>query len=280
MLIGYTICLLIATVNGGLGIPVVQAIASGLIIVAVLKFRIAAYALEAIIVLYLIGSIATTLRLCRPLAYYWNISLEGSCGDAVTAELAAAVINMVLDIIAVLLPIPIIWKLQMATEKKVAVTATFGLGMVISIINLIRLVKVLDCTLDQDLTYCTADNSILTVAEMAVGILVACAPTIGPAILRSRRRRFAEQEQSPSNGSNASGGRWPLKRLRQNTTASSSSTADHHPYGQFTSVHYETNLEMHSQNSRSGLVQSIQQNELTSIDSMPRDVEQTQIIYQ
>ncbi|KAL3253514.1 hypothetical protein ABHI18_009457 [Aspergillus niger] len=96
MLIGYTICLLIATVNGGLGIPVVQAIASGFNIVAVLK----------------------------------NISLEGSCGDAVTAELAAAVINMVLDIIAVLLPIPIIWKLQMATEKKVAVTATFGLGLV------------------------------------------------------------------------------------------------------------------------------------------------------
>ncbi|GKZ74138.1 hypothetical protein AnigIFM50267_011379 [Aspergillus niger] len=187
---------------------------------------------------------------------------------------------MVIDIIAVLLPIPIIWKLQMATEKKVAVTATFGLGLVISIINLIRLVKVLDCTLDQDLTCCTADSSILTVAEMAVGILVACAPTIGPAILPSRRRRSAEQEQSPSNSSNASGGRWPLKRLRQNTTACSSSTADHHLYGQFTSVHYETSLEMHSQNSRSGLVQSIQQKELTSIDSMPRDVEQTQIIYQ
>ncbi|PYH31614.1 uncharacterized protein BO87DRAFT_442259 [Aspergillus neoniger CBS 115656] len=284
----------VATVNGGVGIPLTQAIASGLSITSVLKatcfrlaildlyintfpvqtFCIAAYVLEGIIVLYLIGSIATTLRLCRPLAYYWNPSLEGSCGNALTAELAAAVINMILDIIAVILPVPVIWKLQMATEKKVAVTATFGLGLVISVINLIRLIKVLDCTLDQDLTYCTADSAILTVAEMAVGIMVACAPTFGPVICPSRRRRFAEQEQGLSCSRHASGGRWLLKRSRQNTTASSPSTAEHHPYRQFISVHYDASLAMQSQNSRTGLVQNIHQNKHPSEESMPGDVEQ------
>ncbi|OJI88506.1 hypothetical protein ASPTUDRAFT_206339 [Aspergillus tubingensis CBS 134.48] len=306
MLIGYTTCLLVATIKGGVGIPLTQAIASGLSIMSVLKtffasqlfwaigiacfrlaildlyihtfpvqtFCIVAYVLEGIIVLYLIGSIATTLRLCRPLAYYWNPSLEGSCGNAVTAELAAAVINMILDIIAVILPVPVIWKLQMATEKKVAVIATFGLGLVISVINLIRLIKVLDCTLDQDLTYCTADSAILTVAEMAVGIMVACAPTFGPVICPSRRRRFAKQDQGLSCSSHASGGRWPLKRSRQNTTASSPSTAEHHPYRQFTSVHYDASLEMQSQNSRTGLVQNIHRNKHPSEDSMPAGVEQ------
>ncbi|OJZ81675.1 hypothetical protein ASPFODRAFT_65074 [Aspergillus luchuensis CBS 106.47] len=233
MLIGYTTCLLVATVNGGVG---TQAIVSGLSITSVLKtffasqlfwaigiacfrlaipdlyihtfpvqrFCIAAYVPEGTIVPYLIGSIATTLRLCRPLAYYWNPSLEGSCDNAVTAELAAAVINMILDIIAVLLKVPVIWNLQMAINKKVAVTATFGLGLV----------------------------AILTVAEMAVGIMVACAPTFGPVICPSRRRRFAEQEQGLSGSSHASGGRWPLKRSRQNAIASSASTPEHHPYRQ------------------------------------------------
>lgn len=37
MLIGYTTCLLVATVKGGVGIPLTQAIASGLSIMSVLK---------------------------------------------------------------------------------------------------------------------------------------------------------------------------------------------------------------------------------------------------
>ncbi|RAH53681.1 hypothetical protein BO85DRAFT_480887 [Aspergillus piperis CBS 112811] len=265
MLIGYTTCLLVATVNGGVG---TQDIAPGLIITSVLKtffasqlfwaigiacfrlaipdlyihtfpvqrFCIAAYVPEGTIVLYLIGSIATTLRLCRPLAYYWNPSLEGSCDNAVTAELAAAVINMILDIIAVLL--------------KVAVTATFGLGLV----------------------------AILTVAEMAVGIMVTCAPTFGPVICPSRRRRFAEQEQGLSGSSHASGGRWPLKRSRQNAIASSASTPEHHPYRQFTSVHYDTSLEMQSENSRSGLIRNFHQNTHPSKVSMSGQVEQAQTL--
>lgn len=37
MLIGYTTCFLVATVNGGVGTPLIQAIASGLSITSVLK---------------------------------------------------------------------------------------------------------------------------------------------------------------------------------------------------------------------------------------------------
>jgi hypothetical protein len=43
-----------------------------------------------------------------------------------------------------------------------------------------------------DYTFCTANKAILTVAEMAVGITVACVPILGPVIFPERRRRFAK----------------------------------------------------------------------------------------
>lgn len=59
----------------------------------------------------------------------------------------------------------------------------------ISAINLARIIQVLRCSLN-DFAYCTADAAILTVAEMAVGIIVSCVPMLGPVIFPERRRRF------------------------------------------------------------------------------------------
>ncbi|RAH58923.1 hypothetical protein BO85DRAFT_511357 [Aspergillus piperis CBS 112811] len=221
MLVGYTACLLVSTVNGGVGMHIARAMVSGFDVVlglkaffasqffwavsiasfrlaildfyiqtfTVFKFRIAAYTLATIVVLFFIGSLTTTLRLCRPIAFNWDTTLNGSCGNEATAELAAAAFNMVLDIVIVLLPLPVTWKLQMTTQKKAAA----------------------------DFTYCTADSAILTVAEMAVGILVACVPTLGPVLLPSRRKRFTERAK-PVGGSGVSGAGSSIRSLKNNSS--------------------------------------------------------------
>jgi len=141
--------------------------------------------------------------------------VPGSCGDLETAEIAAAAINMVLDVVIVLLPLPIVWKLQMPTQRKIGITITFALGLrqdrlhtrmpltllgqavrsyspnSIAGINLARIIKVLTCSL-QDFTYCTRDSAILTVAEMALGIILACVPTFVPIF---SRRHFISPTQ-------------------------------------------------------------------------------------
>lgn len=43
--------------------------------------------------------------------------------------MAAAAINMVLDVVIVLLPLPIVWRLQMPTQRKLGITVTFALGL-------------------------------------------------------------------------------------------------------------------------------------------------------
>ena len=82
-----------------------------------------------IVGLFYVGSITTTLRLCQPVKFNWDRTVSGSCGNLGTAEMAAAAINMVLDVLIVLLPLPVVWKLQMPTQKKLAVTVTFALGL-------------------------------------------------------------------------------------------------------------------------------------------------------
>jgi hypothetical protein len=44
-------------------------------------------------------------------------------------EIASVVVNLVLDSAVVLVPVPVVWKLQMPRNKKLGVTAMFSLGV-------------------------------------------------------------------------------------------------------------------------------------------------------
>lgn len=83
----------------------------------------------AVVSLFFIGSITTTLSMCRPIAFNWNKTIHGKCGDEAAAEIAAAAFNMALDVIIVLLPFPVIWGLHMSKQKKAGVMVTFALGL-------------------------------------------------------------------------------------------------------------------------------------------------------
>ncbi|KAI2622481.1 hypothetical protein GGR54DRAFT_598680 [Hypoxylon sp. NC1633] len=94
------------------------------------KFQWAAWVAIAFVCAFFVTATATALSLCQPIAFGWNKTISGGyCGDIGQAELAGAAFNMVLDIIIVLLPLPVVWNLQLSTDKKVGITVTFGLGL-------------------------------------------------------------------------------------------------------------------------------------------------------
>ena len=92
-------------------------------------FRSFAYGIAWVVGLFYIGCMTTTLALCRPISHSWNKEISGSCGSIGMAEMIPAAFNMVLDVVIVLLPLPIVWKLQMPKQKKVGVTVIFALGL-------------------------------------------------------------------------------------------------------------------------------------------------------
>ena len=66
---------------------------------------------------------------CRPIAKSWDRSIKGSCGSSLKTAVAAAGANLILDIIAVLLPLPVVWRVQMSFRKKIGVSSSFGLSL-------------------------------------------------------------------------------------------------------------------------------------------------------
>lgn len=82
-----------------------------------------------VVFLYWVASIPSLLFTCRPIAYNWDPSIDGTCGNLKALEISSGVFNMLVDVWVVFLPLPVIWKLQMSRQKKWAVTASFALGL-------------------------------------------------------------------------------------------------------------------------------------------------------
>lgn len=73
--------------------------------------------------------VLTSCLICQPVAYRWNRTIDGICGDQKRLDLFIAVFNLILDVTVVVLPMPILWGLQMPTKKKVVLSGIFGMGI-------------------------------------------------------------------------------------------------------------------------------------------------------
>lgn len=92
-------------------------------------FRYAAYVVMALTAGYAITNLTQLLLICRPVVFNWDKTIVGgTCSTEETPFLASACINMSIDVIIVVLPMPMLWRLQMPTQKKVALSGIFGIG--------------------------------------------------------------------------------------------------------------------------------------------------------
>lgn len=75
-------------------------------------------------------SILANCLICRPLKGWWDVTIEGSsCGNINQLGLYDAIFNFLLDALVVILPMPVLWRLQMPASRKVALTGMFGIGI-------------------------------------------------------------------------------------------------------------------------------------------------------
>ena len=91
-------------------------------------FRNVTYAVMGLIVGLGIGWCLEAVLICRPLRKDWNRQTPGVCGNNKTGVLLGGILNVITDFTMIALPIPMIWRLQMAPQRKIAVTFVFGLG--------------------------------------------------------------------------------------------------------------------------------------------------------
>jgi hypothetical protein len=81
-----------------------------------------------IIILQGVISLILAFSICRPFRYFWTQAVDlddGSCGDVMLFYKTYSIPSLVTDVVMVMLPWPILLKLQMPTTEKVGLILTF-----------------------------------------------------------------------------------------------------------------------------------------------------------
>ncbi|MCJ1426968.1 hypothetical protein MMC29_004871 [Sticta canariensis] len=95
---------------------------------------------------------------------------------------------MITDISILTIPLPVIWKLQMPTQQKIAVSGIFLLGTFVCGISIARFVFLLQISQGlgnaYDVTYNHAPTIYWTQLEGAFAVISACLPTFRPLFKR------------------------------------------------------------------------------------------------
>ncbi|KAI8945997.1 hypothetical protein F4801DRAFT_94977 [Xylaria longipes] len=170
---------------------------------------------------------------CVPPQKSWHRHIPGHCGDPSTNYMVLASIDLTIDIIIIVLPMPVLWRLQLATAKKVSLTFIFGLGFIIIIITSVRIPFF--AQLDPaDITYTVSKIALLSSLVPLLGIINASLPLSGPVF----QRVFATSILSSiGKRSNRSDGTDDFQRLREGeyrftNTVESRETNGSHELGQ------------------------------------------------
>ncbi|KAI9794057.1 MAG: hypothetical protein M1816_006682 [Peltula sp. TS41687] len=155
--------------------------------------------------------LVTFFAQCIPLNYLWDRSIkDGVCIDVVLLMRVTAIVNMASDIIILLMPMPVIWRLpQLSLGQKLGISAMFCLG------GFLVRIFVLSQVSETDPTWSDFNGAAWTYAEACIGILSACLPMIRPlftTFLWKRIRSAVSDRRSTANkGSKSEGSRgtWP-----------------------------------------------------------------------
>lgn len=78
----------------------------------------------------LVSVVLGACLICRPISYAVDKTIRGGhCGNLVAFEEYTAILTAILDVMVIVLPLPILWKLQMGTKRKIELTMVFGVGL-------------------------------------------------------------------------------------------------------------------------------------------------------
>ncbi|KAI9806949.1 MAG: hypothetical protein M1833_002607 [Piccolia ochrophora] len=198
-------------------------------------YRLCVWLIIAATIAYTIGSAVAHFATCEPFAKNFYPMMEGTCFNKSKMALARAVLNVVNDIIILLLPVPILHKLQLPKGQKLALVAVFSTGVFVCVVTVVRLTHYVRLLGSKDLTWDTVNAFTWCIVEVDVGIICACMATLRPLLRRflpSLMGSSGAPKDSHPSGISGSGsrpgldvsGRFSTSKPREFTTLGSRST--------------------------------------------------------
>ncbi|KAN0092112.1 hypothetical protein V8E51_017959 [Hyaloscypha variabilis] len=160
-----------------------------------------------------IAAFTSNILQCTPVSYFWNKAQPGHCipNALITIGMTNGVLSFVGDLVILALPIPMIWKLQINTRRKMALNGIFLLGGFVCLTSIFRFVALARINV-KDITYTQVAPGLWTYIELGIGITCGNLP-----LLRPLFGRFLAGTRSGTNnsgyGNSKSLNSYPLSRV-------------------------------------------------------------------
>lgn len=92
-------------------------------------YRAACYMVAGILTANWIGTTVAGFLMCIPFNYVWDRTIPGGhCFDINSYFRWASLANIVTDVVMLVLPLPVIWKIRTTAHIKIGLTITFATG--------------------------------------------------------------------------------------------------------------------------------------------------------
>jgi hypothetical protein len=125
-------------------------------------FRIVWWANLVYAILWFVGSTAFYIFQCTPVKYYWTrleVAIEhpatpivGKCVSSIASIGTPIMLNTISDLAILLLPVPILFKLQTSLQKQIRLVLLFSLGLVATASGFVRFVFIFQNQTNNDQT--------------------------------------------------------------------------------------------------------------------------------
>ncbi|KFZ01664.1 hypothetical protein V500_00660 [Pseudogymnoascus sp. VKM F-4518 (FW-2643)] len=91
-------------------------------------FDYAVWGTIVFVILYIISFSISVITACNPVRGFWDITIPHHCDEQRKFEMAAAVVNIIVDLVVILLPLPTVWRLKLPRRQRWALSGVFMLG--------------------------------------------------------------------------------------------------------------------------------------------------------
>lgn len=171
------------------------------------SFCVIIWAFVALTICWGIAVLVVTVFQCSPFHHKtWEVLGGDRClNDAYWFFVGSSIPHITTDITLIGLPMLLIWKLQMRRSQKALLSAIFGLGGIVTIVAIVRLVYLIRVDAKStNVVISIANVLILTGVEVNMSIICACLPSLRPitTFISEKFKQLRKHKSTHRNGSN------------------------------------------------------------------------------
>lgn len=97
-------------------------------IFSISKFKYALWVVHAMNVGWLVGILISVTFMCNPIQKAWDVFLPGTCLNTGRLWLGSGLVSLIIDVIILVMPLPMLWKLKMKTIRRIQISGVFICG--------------------------------------------------------------------------------------------------------------------------------------------------------